>query len=441
MIRRAVAGVLAVGALGLGPVVASAGSQGACRAEDPTGLPPGVHVVPLAGQLVGGGAVAMGGGFDLEVRYRAEVRLGVDDRGEVDGASAAIQVDVTGAITGIPGVAGDVGGRGEGTLALARARDGRIELSGDLDGLGSLGFSGVFEEQIDAGGSQGETLTLRVTSGSCGQVVGDATSAVLDASARELRASGLDVEVDALEWAVGEAPSPEVEAIRADLAEAERLGTSGPDRRAATAKLRRALAGIKALPDAQQPCLFREWRDVVGRVLQRRIDAGIEALDGLTFTNADLGPLRGAVSSLLESEKQYALLGLDECSESERRPAFDAIARAVERALAKAIEDGRVVDVLELLRSHAYVGTVSPALAAEADAAIRAAVEEWSRTTSTNLARLARHADAVGDHDCAPSDQRAVRSAVAAATHLAIVGGEPPIDEILRQAEVLGCVG
>lgn len=423
------------------PSARPAVSQDACRApDDAAALPPGEHVAPISSTLHASGGVGSLGGFDITITYDAAVRLDVGPDGDVRGASADVTLAFDGAITGVPGVGGDVSGSGTGTLTLARSSDREIVLGGEMTGLGELAFSGMVDHSAAAASSGSEQLTLRIDEASCQQVAGEATSQLMDDSAARFRAAGLGAEREPMTWSVGEAASPEVQAIRDELAAAEQLGTSGPDRRSATSRLAKALDRIKALPEAEQTCLWHAWRQTVSNVLQRRIDADIAVVSSIEPTSADMGPLRGAIASLLDSERQYQLLGLDACSAGDRRPAFDAIAGAISRFLDRAIEDGRVVDVIRLMRDFQLFGDVSPALAAEADAAIEAGVEDWLRTTTTNLKRVAQEAEANGDRECSLTDGHTVRKAIAAAKHYAILGGDAPYDDIVRHAEVLGCV-
>lgn len=420
---------------------APAGSQGSsCRGSDGTPtLPPGRHDVALHAVVDGSGGGPFGG-FELTVTYTGDVELVVGDDGRVREATAAVAVAFDGAITGIPGVAGDLTGQGSARLGLAGATSTEVRLAGRVEGLGQLDLSGVLGERFAAEGAEGEALVLQLDRVACDQVSGTATSQLLTSTVAALEEAGLGVSSEPMAWSVGDATSPEAAEIRAELEAIEQLGTSGPDRRFASARLARALGRIKALPEPLQSCLFDAWRETVRVVLQRRIDADIAVVEGIQPTSADLGPLTGAVATLLDSEKQYALLGLDACSERDRRPAFEAIGAALRRHLDAAIEAGRVADVLRLSRDFHLFGDVSPALAAEVDDMLREHVRDWVRTTTTNLRRRADAARSAGDRDCDVSDASTVRNTVAAARTAAFLDvADVPLDEIVRHADDLGC--
>lgn len=433
-----VGALLVAGLVGAAPVAVA---DDACRgASDGGGLPPGTHDVALTSALSGGGDVGPGG-FTLTVDYAADVRVVVGEDGRVRDASADVDVRFDGGITGIPVVGGGLAGHGSGRLALdgIDGIDGdTVRLTGEVDGLGSLTLTGLSGGGLAVADSATETLTLDLVA-SCGHVTGTATSQTMADSLAELRGAGLAAEATPMTFSVGEPAPPEVQEIRDELAAIEQLPPRGPDRRFATSRLRKAYERITALDETHQECLLDAWHDTVRAVLQARVDADVAVVASLEPTSADLGAFHGAVASLLESEKQYQLLGLDACSADDRRPAFDAIAAAAERHIAHAIEQGRVVDVVRLTRDFSFVGLVSPALAEEADAAIDAAVEEWVRTTSTLLARLADEARATGDRECSADDGAVVRKAVVAAKQAAAWGSEPPVEQILRDAEALGC--
>lgn len=419
--------------------VASQSSENCGGGGEISDLEPGEYSIPIATQIRANGSAGVGQ-FALTVTYQGDVNLTVSKDGEVDAATADIEVSFDGTVTGVPGLGGVVGGGGSGGLTLASARGRDIQLTGDITGVGDMSFFGVADTSFTGSETDTEHLTLKVGSVSCDGADGTWFSSTLTQSLNGMYQSGLTVEQEPMMWRAEAEVSPKIQEILDELTAIEQLGTAGPDRRSATSRLYKSGVRIRDLPDAEQSCVFKRWLSTARTVLQKRINSDLAALAKLRPTSADMAPLYGVVGSLIESETQYALVGLDQCSEGDRRYVYEAIAGAIESFLKKAVDDGRVADIIKLSGHHALFGEVSPRLAKDADALVADQLFLWEKTARINLDRLAQGAKASGNTSCSASDLQAVRKAIAARKTSVFWGNEhPPLDDLIEMTETLGC--
>lgn len=419
----------------------SRGADGCTQQEADAELPPGTHTFALTSAVTGGGNVGFGG-MDLDVTYDAAVELVVGDAGKVDSATGTVTVDIGGRLTGVPGAAGNLAGTATGTLALATQSATEIVLEGDVAGLGALEFSGSVNESFAGDGTERDRLTLRLDGASCFGAGGAATSSLVDGTISGLQAAGLSGSATPMSWMLGEAASPEATEIRAELQAIEQIGTAGPDRRAATARLGKALAKIKSLPDDLGPCLFKEWQVTATRVLEKRVQADLAVVQGLQPSN-DLGPLYGAVGTLIESERQYQTIGLDECTEERRWPTFEVMSDVIGRFADLAIEQGRVVDVLRLMQGYTVLGGSSERLAQRSLRMVSDHIRALTKQTMTLLDRRSTSGEDGDPAVCSDADRQAVRKAIVTVKQYSFVAANaddvPTLEQILDLGAKLGC--
>ncbi|MEO6987213.1 MAG: hypothetical protein ABI239_01035 [Aquihabitans sp.] len=259
------------------------------------------------------------------------------------------------------------------------------------------------------------------------------TSAVSDA-----QGAGMTVERSPANWSVGAELSAEAEAIASELERVDPSATSGPARKSTANRLSKLLQRIEALPDEERNCLFRAWTNTTRRVLEMRIDADMAVVRSIQPTSGDMGPLHGAIGTLLESTKQYYYLGLDKCSE--QKPVFDTIMATLERFLHRAVAENQTLDMLRLSRDYSLFGEVAPELAAQVDERVADEIFTWGKATRAALEQRARTAQSEGDTTCSTVGRQTVRNAIAAQRTMELYGLDtPPFDELISLAKTLGC--